>query len=371
LTDDLVQTLILNLQNLLISDQRHLVLGQTICHAAAHLALTDDHMVRLWAVRLIYYAMHYHQHHLAVPEATKRYDTSNSNSNNKMVHSSCSPETLLQQHNVSTFDYECSDAKYIILSLGGNGIGSHARGAMVPAFLMGLTSNRIVLFVNNAPESNNQYLRAPWLLVSCPRANHQCFFMPTSPCTLTKDEIANAHQLDRTQYNKLTKLSEPVPEAEHHKIWSFDSQFLPNDFVGPLAMNKLREYAQILVDAIPDTPESAEFKVLLNKALGAIVMVDERQEGQYNFAARWNKIYHALTMYTMRPNPSSAAKLDEIMEEIIPESFHPETSLGLPVHGKYYYYWTGDLVSTMPLVSHIVCFFLSVVYYKSLRQVQP
>jgi len=372
LTDNLVQTLILNLQNLLISDQRHLVLGQTICHAdgrfrndaAAGLAL-DDRTVHLWAVRLIYYAMHYHQHRLAVPEATKRYSTATGNND-----SSCSPQTLLQQHNVSNFDYECPDAKYIILALGGNGLGSHVRGAMVPALLMGLTANRIVLFVNNRRESNNKYLGSRWLLASCPRADHQCVFMPNSPCTLTHDEIANAHKLDGSEYRKLTKKSEPVPEAEHHKVWWFNSQFLPHDFVGPRTVDKLREYAQILVDAVPDTPENTNFKLLLNRALEAIGTVDEKQERQYHFAARWNKIFHSLTMYTMRPNPSSAAELNEMMKEIIPGNFDPETSLGLPVRGRYYFRWAIGFYTTtlvncnsiwIPDINILVCVFIFLV----------
>ena len=179
-TEELARQMILDLENLLISNQRHTLLGQSICHAdgrfrndtAAGVSF-EERTVRLWAVRLIYYAIHYHQHRLAVPEATQRYDMSNSN---------CSTTALLQKHNVSVFDYECPNARYIIVPLGGNGLGAHVRGAMVQAFIMGLISDRIVLFVNNAPKGN-KYLKGPWLLASCPqRKDYQCFFMPTSPC---------------------------------------------------------------------------------------------------------------------------------------------------------------------------------------------
>ena len=177
--------MILNLENLLTSEQRHTLLGQSICHedgrfrndTAAGLAF-DDRTVRVWTVRLVYYAMHYHQHRLAVPEATLRYDKDNA---------SCSHASMLEKHNVSLFDYECPQAKYIIMSLGGTGLGSNVRGAMVPAYLMGLTADRIVHFVNNAP-GGDKYLAQPWLLASCPRQDYQCFFMPNSPCTLTENE---------------------------------------------------------------------------------------------------------------------------------------------------------------------------------------
>jgi len=207
------------------------------------------------------------------------------------------------------------------------------RGAMVPAFLMGLTADRIVLFVNNAADGD-KYLTSPWLLASCQqRQDFQCFFMPTSPCTLTVEEIANAHELDRQQFRKLSKLSMRITGAERNKVWKFNSQFLPNEFVGHRAVKKLIDYAQILVDVVPDTSENANFIALLKQAVDAIATLDEKREGGYNFAARWNKIYHALTIYSMRPNPSSASELDKIMREIIPDRLDPETTFGLPVRG--------------------------------------
>lgn len=335
-TKELAQTMILDLENLLISEHRHAILGQSICHkdgrfrndtTSAELSF-DDRTVRLWTVRLVYYAMHYHQHRLAVPEAIERYRASESDS-------SCSPETLLQNHNVSVFDYECPNAKFIIVSLGGNGLGSNVRGAMVPAYLMGLTANRIVHFVNNA-RLGDENLSEPWILASCPRRDYQCFFMPNSPCTLTDDEIASAYQLDRMQIRKLTQLSMYVKAPERDRVWTFTSQFFPTEKIGRLAVARLQEYAQILVDAVPGTAENANFIVLLNKAVESISSGSERREGTYSFAARWNKVYHALTMYSMRPNPSSAAELDKIMQEIVPEDLNPEMAFGLPVRGTFF-----------------------------------
>ena len=271
---------------------------------------------------------HYHQHHLAEPEASQRYHALGKNS-------SCAPQSILQNHNVGRFDYECPDAKYIIVSLGGNGLGAHVRTLMVPAYLMGLTANRIVLFVNNVPESkNNKFLTEPWLLASCPeRLDYQCFFMPPSPCTLTVDEISNAHHLDRESIRMLTKRSKSLPELDHHKVWSFNSPFLPSPWIGPLATAKLQEYAQLLANAVPNTPDNSHFRALLNKAVEAIGVEDGKREGEYSFSARWGKIYHALTMYSVRPNPSGAAALEQIMEEVIPDNFNPESSLGLPIRG--------------------------------------
>jgi len=69
---------------------------------------------------------------------------------------------------------------------------------------MGLTSDRVVLFVNT-PEGS-KYLKAQWLLASCPqRRDYQCFFMPTSLCALTADDIGSAYPLDRPQLRKLSE----------------------------------------------------------------------------------------------------------------------------------------------------------------------
>jgi len=333
LTDDLAKSLILNLKNVLVSEQeRHAVLGRSICHAdgrfrndaAAGIAF-DDRTVRLWAVRLIYLAVHYHQHRHAVYEATQRYKED----------SPCTPASMLEKYNVSTFDYECGpDAKFLITSLGGNGLGANVRGGMVPTYLMGLAADRVVLFINHADEGN-RFLTLPWGLASCPRHDRQCFFFPSSPCTLTVDEISNAYELERPQVRKFSKLNMPLPGIEHHKVWTYNSQFLPSELVGWRTIERIHEYAKIMIDAVPNIPENTQFIELLNKAAEELQQVDEQRKGTYNFAARWNKIYHALTIYSMRPNPSSAAELEKIMTEIIPASFDPEFSFGLPIRGGF------------------------------------
>lgn len=323
-TGDLAKNMVLDLDKLLVSEQRHTILGQSICHergrfrndTAAGLSL-DDRTVRLWAVRLIYYAMHYHQHRLAVPEATQRH--------RRTQGSSCSQETLQQQHNVGVFDYECPNAKYIIVGVSGNGLGANVRGLMIPAFLMGLTFDRIVLFVNNAADEAKHSTK-PWEHASCPqRKDFQCFFMPPSPCTLTLNEIANAHVIDVKGANNVMKEYSQRTDVHQHKVWKFYSNVVPVKLIGLPVKTKLHEYAQILVEAVPDTPENANFAALLKQALEAITTEEQER--------RWNKIFHALSIYSIRPNPSSAAKLDKTMDEIIPNHLDPEITIGLPVRG--------------------------------------
>jgi len=270
----------------LVSEDREALLGQTMCHANGSFRndttmgtnTLDDHTVTLWAVRLAYYAMHYHQHRLAANEASKRYQE-----NAK----SCAPDFLRQNHNVNAFDYECPEAKHIILALGGNGLGSNVRGAMVPALLMGLTADRVVHFVNKA-QKGDKYLRSPWLLSSCPRKDYQCFFMPTTPCILTVDEIADSYQLEKNELRDVTKRGDRPEAAEPHKVWTFQSRFKPEDHILVQARNRLRNYAQVLVDTVPQ--KNPKLTTLLNKAVEAIAQEDGKRKGEYNFISRNNKV---------------------------------------------------------------------------------
>jgi hypothetical protein len=152
-TTNLAQSLLLNLDTILVpeSSQQHsnvlrTLLDRSICHANSHFMNStippsssslpssisnDPRSVRLWAFKLIYLAMHYHQHRLAVPEAKVRFA--------EQPISSCpSSDELWSQHRVGVFDYECPDAKFLVMPLGGNGLGSNIRGGTVLAYLTGL-----------------------------------------------------------------------------------------------------------------------------------------------------------------------------------------------------------------------------------------
>ena len=330
LTDDLAQHMILNLQNVLLKDSgMSTVLGQTICHADSRFLNStpptetsfDDRTIRIWSVKLAYLAMHYHQHRLAVPEAVARYGAD----------SQCPATHMDQQHNVGVFDYECPDAKYIVMSLCGNGLGSNVRGGMVLALYMGLISDRIVIFVNNA-KKGNRYLRTPWQLASCPREDYQCFFWATSPCTVTQEEIGNAYELTKPEYRQLMRQDKNPESIAHHKVWTFNSQFMPLLETPVLAGERLYQHALRLISSVPEE-QNLEYVALLKKAAEAIREKDGPRPTGYNYAAANVKVSHALSFYSVRPNPRNANELDRILTDIIPSNFQPEHSFGLPIRG--------------------------------------
>jgi hypothetical protein len=192
-------------------------------------------------------------------------------------------------------------------------------------------TNRIVLFVNNA-EQGNDYLRLPWPLASCDRFDYQCFFMPPTPCTVTQDEIANAYQVTNKDFRAIMKRNSILPEAAHHKVWTFNSQFVPITYFPRKAMQMLQKHAEKLVAAVPKYKYPGYVK-LLKEAAATIGKKDDHRDG-YNYAAASFKVHHALTLYSLRPNPTSAQKLAEVMIDIIPKDLDPERAVGLPIRAS-------------------------------------
>jgi hypothetical protein len=339
LTPDLAERMILNIRNILVpseNDGMAELLGQTICHANSRVRNTtkliqapvDDYRtIRAWSLKLMFLTLHYHQHRHAIPEAIARYRVEDS------AQARCySAATLGIQHDVGTFDYECPGAKYVIMALSGNGLGANVRTGMMPALLIGLMTNRIVIFVNNAKQGQDM-LRRPWPLASCKRRDAQCFFWPTTPCTLTEDEIKNAHVLsDGDARGLIQREALPKPDVLDAKVWHYRPMLIPVDRVPSRATETLCKYAMELISEVNES-QHPEYVALLRKAANAIRGADDRRQG-YHYAAASFKLQHALTMYAMRPNPTSLRKLNDILMEVIPSNLDPETSFGLPVRGK-------------------------------------
>lgn len=336
MSEELAKSMILDVYNApLAHDQSGLqsLMQRTICHPKSRLVnstyqshdtLEDDRLVRLWSVKLIYLAVHYHQHRLAIPEALARYD-------NTTTSTCLSKEQLARDHGVGELDYECPNAKYLIMGLGGNGLGANVRGGMVPALAIGLMTDRVVVFVNNA-NVGPKHVQEPWALASCPRRDYQCFFLPLTPCTLTQEDIANAYTLSVDESNGLTRKNVlPDSSLNKHKVWRFQSSSMPISTFLKVAADSLHKYATDFIAALPASTQTENIAVL-QKAAEAIRIEDDHRQG-YHYTAASNKIQHALTLYSMRPNPSNAAKLDNIMNDITPYDFDPEMAVGLPVRG--------------------------------------
>ena len=291
-----------------------------------------DRILRQWAVKLIYLSLYYHQHKYAIPEAEQRYRSALKEDEGGK--SCLSQHQLTKEYGIGRYDFECPGAKYLVMPLGGNGLGANVRGGMVPAMMLGLMTNRVVLFMNNIPRSINatsEYINMEWPLASCSRKDYQCFFWPVSPCVLTEDDmLVDAYYLNASESRKLIKRNEIPSYVDQYKVWVWQTAFQPIPKFHSPSADKLYEIAQQLIQT------TNLFKgydsELLNQAL-ELVRVDEGDRNIYNFAASTLKVQHTITMYMLRPHPQVAQKLDTILIDIIPPHFNPEYSIGLPVRG--------------------------------------
>ena len=321
--------------------------------------------VRLWAVRLIYWALHYHQHAPAMPEARLRFgngggwEGKNHNNYNTTTTTtvrdtasgaavSCTPNEL-KAHEVGNFDYECPDAKYLLITMAGMGIGANIRGGAVQALLSGLATDRVVLFVNQAPAGRP--LTIAWELSSCPRRDFQCFFMPTTPCTLTHADLENAYYLNKHESRQLWNHNRLPPEHADDKVVHGILLYFPPVKLDQSVLGKIAQYARRLIPSVEQltTADDAETSdaaaknqtatdlerllPVLNEAVKSIRVQDPPRAG-YNFAAASLKVNHALVFYSMRPNPTSARQLADIRQEIIPADLNPEATIGLPIRAS-------------------------------------
>jgi hypothetical protein len=169
------------------------LLQSSICHASSRFINPehedeDEIAIRAWKSSLIYLAVHVHQHRHAVAEAQHL---------STMRTFGCLDEKSLRK-DIEDFDFECPTAKFLVVRLYKMGIGANMRLGVVPALMAGLATDRVVLFVNNV-RSVSRYFGLPWSLASCDRRDHQCFFMPSSPCVITQEQLANAHTLSRNE----------------------------------------------------------------------------------------------------------------------------------------------------------------------------
>jgi hypothetical protein len=197
--------MILNTPSLIGSHGRgsiHTILKQTLCHEQSRfLNYTDDgsegqKSIDFWAMRLIYLSVHMHQHREAIQEAKLRQDLG------------C--DKVLNQNDIGTFDYECPNAKFLVVPMGEMGLGAVMRLGAVNALFAGIATNRTVLFVNNITVGDSS-LHKPWVHASCERGDIQCFFMPPSPCTLTYAEIESAHAMVKGEARRMFKYGRNAP----------------------------------------------------------------------------------------------------------------------------------------------------------------
>jgi len=293
---------ILSINHILASNTNQLW-NKTLCNPASRFRSSPNANLRLWIVRLVYLAFHYHQHISALEEAK----------------AGCT-------------EFQCPDAKFIIVPLKPHGLGANVRTGIVPALMAGLVTNRVVVLVNDSPTGHDD-VRKAWPLASCDRKDAQCSFLPLSPCTLSLDDIENAHVFtNRGDFRRVLKQGRIPPDMakfNDKKVWLFRKATGHTVQLPEIAVERLQNYSRSLVSHVTD-----ERRPILDQAIERMGEEDPPREG-LNFVMANLKVHHALVFYSIRPNRDVSSRLNHIQNTILGNGFDSSQSVGLPVRGTY------------------------------------
>lgn len=313
------------------------LLGQTFCFesgkfrqtATSHWNVSDPDLLSDWEFRLTYLAIHDFHHRPAREEHRER--------------SRCSNQTF------PSYDYQCSEAKFLVSTLPGIGMGASVRLGAVTYVIAAIANDRIPLFVENTA-AGPPFLRTPAQLFSCNRRDPQCIFLPTTPCTLLLSDLEESVLLTLPEGRQVRKTGSFPEHLAHHRILLME----PKIMVGPfesnaIFMNSFREKVQERAEELikewhyhhhgNDAESAAKFQFLKVAAQRIATQqqhdsATKEEQGGYEYARRNNRISHAIILYLLRPNPATRATLHQELNEIIPASMNPQTTVGLPIRGS-------------------------------------
>eukprot|EP00751_Fragilariopsis_kerguelensis_P021224 CAMPEP_0170888014 /NCGR_PEP_ID=MMETSP0734-20130129/38110_1 /TAXON_ID=186038 /ORGANISM="Fragilariopsis kerguelensis, Strain L26-C5" /LENGTH=675 /DNA_ID=CAMNT_0011275311 /DNA_START=644 /DNA_END=2674 /DNA_ORIENTATION=- len=267
--------------------------------------------------RLLYLSVHVHQHRHAVKEAGYRLQNAASDKNEKRC------EQEMKTRNIGKFDFECRDAKFLVVPLKQSGLGAQLRLVAAPALIAGIASDRIVLFVNGSPVGP-KFIREPWILSSCPRRDKQCFFLPDSPCVVTHSEIENATTIGKSERRLLFKTTGQLPiHIQNDRVVVMNMagrpQRIPTNFRNRIA-HIAKEY--IINPLLKVNPTDRRLPLLF-AAVDNILEVEDESVGDdddkdlFYYYGRNSQAHHAMVFFAMRPNFIFSQRIDENIDLII------------------------------------------------------
>lgn len=330
LTDDFVFRQIL-IQNRLHPEVLHDLSSDTICHPDSTFRnpstdwdIKNEKLIEEWEFRLIYMAIHEHHHAPAKAEAEAR-------------------QACARELKISKMDYECPSSKFLVSNIADSGLGSAFRIGAVNTILMGIATNRVSVFVNNF-SGGPTFLSKSSQLSSCPRGDVQCFYLPTTPCTLLAEDLKNATvlpEVDARDLRRQGKLDQPEyvnasilvvqPRLNPPKEWSIQTKI----------QARLHEIALNLIDDIRESASNEQIRVL--EAAAARIQLDNatiaygtkpENATEYIYGNRYTKTAHAALMYLMRPNANYQRLTNAMVANIVPDDIDHSLSIGLPVRGS-------------------------------------
>jgi hypothetical protein len=341
MTDNLIENLIINISPLdTIDGSRHVLEQQSMClndssfmnwkppnlssrkRSANSGNPTIDHI----AFTLMFYALHEHQYGPARAEAISRYAQQSKDCDGQVAYFDS-----LKKAEVGRFDFECRDTKYIVAPVSFMGYGAVIRTSMIDKLLLGLASNRVVLFINSIDSAPLEYMTREWPLASCPRKDLQCMHMPLSPCVITQDDLDHGLVLGNNEYKNFRHSPEIYNSEKVVILNSIDAMArqhpkgLADAFVNIIQSLYSKHQGDSRLRLESKLPWHLDEKELLEVYE---YILDERQ-------GMWWVPNQAAVFYLTRPNIEARVKIDEAMNKIFPPGFDPNSAIGLPIRGTH------------------------------------
>lgn len=214
---------------------------------------------------------------------------------------------------IGNFDYECPDAKFIVSKIPAEGIGGSLRYGAVSSLLLGLGTDRVVLFLDSTP----------WPAASCDRHDLQCFFMPVSPCVITEVELANAPMLSNKEVAHMRRTGVVDDKYKNERVIRVFSSAIQNGGLQPPTVKR----------AIMDTIRSMYNATTVQWKEDDESAMDDMMKNVEKSMGRWT-VDHAAALYVMRPNDFYQKKIKDRMDKLFPNDFNPERAIGLPIRGE-------------------------------------
>jgi len=247
-------------------------------------------------------------------------------------------EIELEKAGVGKFDYECRDAKFIVGNVPRFGLGASISKGAADVLMMGVASNRVALLLNSIESGTRTFIR-PWPLASCDRHDMQCVFMPMSPCVVTKEDVKNAPYLSDKERDELRESNWLDEKYDNEKVIMIGTstnmaKAVPNAFREAVA-----ESVSDLFDNIEEEKKNKNVDIYSKPIWDMDAKTLERvKENILDESLDIWRLHHVAIFYILRLNLQYQKKMEEMMSEILPEDFRPESAIGIPIRGEFRYF---------------------------------
>jgi hypothetical protein len=277
--------------------------------------------VRMWKLRLMYLSLYHHQHHHAMEEATERQKL-------QSVQGEQECHSDMKKHNVSTFDFECKNAKYLVAEMRNSGLGSLLKRDFNNVFVAAIAMNRTVVFYNDVTNGTS-FSSGKWQLSSCSRHDYQCSFQPLSGCVPTIEEIIRAPDI---QYETFRSVINGIPRLPHvdSRVIRYANPSKRTLTPTKIVFVELHRIATLIIDELDPTDARVP---ILRKAAQEILSETDRSI-QHTFPQETLDFDISFMLYIMRPTLAKGNQLKAFMDSDLPPDFDSARSFGFPVRGS-------------------------------------